>query len=280
MLDAHQRTESPKTSRRWLGMLAAVVLAWLAIGGFLIVDWGAMLSGDSTRVQHAAETGSGVWAILAPFLAYAAYRVAKRSWRGQGARLTTRHILTALVSVIVLLFVAGAIKRLVHDAPARQRAVLIAGREVSIPADTPRNVFAVTKAAMKELGFKSWYRNCVIGQAERLLTPTEAKALTGTLNPQKETLALNLAFKVQPNCEEPGREVVDASATPFQLSILKAMGAKTTRLEFAREGLGPRLQTCGADRIRHATDAQILELENGSISAQEAVVLKLVKPCI
>lgn len=150
-----QTRQRPKTSRRLLGALAAVVLAVLAIGGFLIVDWGAMLSGDSTRVQHEFETGSGAWSIIALVLAYAAYRVAKRSWRGQGPWLTTRLVLAALVSVIGLLFVAGAIKGLVDGAPSHQRVVLIAGREVPIPADTPRNVFAVTKAAMGQIGFQA-----------------------------------------------------------------------------------------------------------------------------
>jgi hypothetical protein len=61
--------------------LVVLVLAYFAIAGFLIVDWGAMLSGSSSRVQREIETGSGAWAIIAPLLAYAAYRVAKWSWR-------------------------------------------------------------------------------------------------------------------------------------------------------------------------------------------------------
>jgi hypothetical protein len=61
--------------------LAVVALAYFAIEGFLMVNWQAMLSGSSTRVQHEVETGSGAWSIIAPGLAYATYRVAKWSWR-------------------------------------------------------------------------------------------------------------------------------------------------------------------------------------------------------
>ncbi|HET7588671.1 MAG TPA: hypothetical protein VFK14_00585 [Solirubrobacterales bacterium] len=279
MWDVHQQTEPSENPRRWPGALIAGALALLAVGGFLTVDWGAMVSGNSARVQQEAETGSGVWAILAPVLAYAAYRVAKRSLRGQGTWLTPRLVLAALVSVIGLLFLAGTLNGFVQGAPD-QRVVVIAGREVPIPNDTPRNVFSVTKAAMEQIGFEPWYRNCVIGQAERLLTPAEANALTGPPNPQKEDLALSLALKAQPNCEEPGRELVDASASSFQLSVLKAQEARTIGLVLARENTSRQLQACAENRINDSTDAQILELVNGSNAAREVLVLRLVKPCI
>jgi hypothetical protein len=278
--DVHHQTEPSEKPRRWLGALIAGVLAWLALGGFLIVDWGAMVSGNSARVQQEAETGSGVWAIIAPVLAYASYRVAKRSWRGQGGWLTTRLVLAALVLVIGLLFLTGTINGLVQGPPAQKRIVVIAGREIPIPSDTPRDVFATTKAAMGQIGFKPWYRNCVIGQAERLLTPGEAKAVTGAPTPRKEQLALSLTFQAPLNCEQPGREAVDASASSFQLTIIKAVVAQTVRLALAKENMSRQLQACAENRVKHSADAQILELVNGSNAAREVLALRLVKPCV
>lgn len=189
-------------------------------------------------------------------------------------------VLKVVISVLVLLLIAGTVEALFHSAPTRKRVMVIAGREVTIPADTPRNVFAVTKAAMGQIGFRPWYRNCIIGQAERFLTPREARALAGSPNPQKERLALNLAFKVQSNCVEPGRDIVDPNVNSVQLSILRVQIAETVRLELAKERSSQRLQTCAANQIKHSTDAQTLELVNGSKTAQEALLLRLVKPCI
>jgi hypothetical protein len=193
--------------------------------------------------------------------------------------LAVKLILRVLVAVLALLVIGGTIKGLVHDTPKREKIVRVGGRVLTIPTDTPKNVFAVTRAAMKQMGYLPWYQDCIIGQAERLLTPAEARRLMRAPKSKRNDAELTLILKAGPHCEEPGRATVNPNATPRQLSIIRFQSAETVRLLFAKEKLSSRFQTCASRQIRHATDAETLELANGSPAVQEAALLRLLKPC-
>ena len=155
-----------------------------------------------------------------------------------------------------------------------RRVVPIGERELEIPADTPHNVFAVTRATMKGLGYAPWYRNCIVGQTERQLTPSEAKELTQT--PQG---ALSVVLKAEPHCEDPGRDILISGVSSEQLSFLREQTAKSLKLLLAQEGFSANKRECIAHQIRYAPDAQTLQLADGSVSVQEALMVAFLKRC-
>lgn len=186
-----------------------------------------------------------------------------------------RLILKVLGTILVLLMVAGFLKGLAgNDNSDPQRVIRIGEKTLELPDDTPHGVFAVTRAAMEQLGYKTWYRNCIVGQAERLLTPREARELGREPKSQ-----LSIILKAQPHCEVPGKDVLNPEATSTQLAFLKEQTAISFGLLLAKEGVGSHRRTCISNKIRYASDVDILELANGSRPAQEALVLRFINRC-
>lgn len=182
--------------------------------------------------------------------------------------------------ILVLLAIVGTITggwTANQPDPTPEKFIQLGGKRLVIPPDTPRNVFAVTEAAMQQIGMEPWYRACVIRQAERLLSPAEAKRLARS--PQVSQANLEVMLKAQPHCDDSRRNILDPQASPSQLSFVRAQTAESFRALFAEEGAGDRLQDCVATQIQRATDKQILALANAPEAIQESIVLTLLNPC-
>jgi hypothetical protein len=157
--------------------------------------------------------------------------------------------------------------------------VPIGNKRVKIPVDTPKETFAVTDATLKALGYKPWWRNCIIGQAEKLLTPAEAKALT-ELPPSKQgESGLRVALKATPHCEEPGRNVIDPDTGPRQLALLREQLAVGLKYLVIRDGATVTEQECVMDQARQMSGAQTVQLTNGQRGLQERLLVKLFERC-
>lgn len=89
VVESHDRMKDPlrlgqpsaPTARRIFGTLGALIVLYIAISGALIVDWGAMISGDAERVKNEVGNGSGLWGVLSLLLFYASYRIGRWAWR-------------------------------------------------------------------------------------------------------------------------------------------------------------------------------------------------------
>lgn len=188
-----------------------------------------------------------------------------------------RLILKVLGTILVLSLLAGVAKEVNGDDP--KKVVPLGGKKLLIPTDTPKNVFAVTKAALEELGYESWYQSCVLGQARSLLTPSEAEEFDLLSKEQRDEISLNLMLKAGPRCEHGGRDIIDPDATSTQLSYVKAQTAETFKQLLAKEGFSWHARTCVASKIKYASDAQMLELANGTLASKEALLVSYIKRC-
>jgi hypothetical protein len=183
-------------------------------------------------------------------------------------------------SVIALFILVGAVRAVTDDGdPQVKKVVRVAGEEVEIPNDTPTDIFSVTDAAMRKTGYLPWYRHCVIGQAERLLTPAEVAEYRSLPQAQRETRQLQIVLKVQPHCLSPGRDVLDPQATPEQLAPLREQTARSMRLLAAQEGLSRDGQFCAARGIRKMSDRELIELSNSPVARQEELLEGAFKGC-
>jgi hypothetical protein len=190
-----------------------------------------------------------------------------------------RLISRTVVAVLALLLIAGAVRALTGGTSAPRKIVRIGDTELTLPADTPKNVWAVTRAAMNQLAYRPWYRDCIIEQAKRFVTPAQARQFVQEPGSGAERSALTLILKAEPRCERPGREAVDPSATSAQLSAIRDQIAEALRLFLEKEGSARRLTTCAVERMKHATDGQTLEMVNGTTAAREAVSAVLLNAC-
>jgi hypothetical protein len=184
-------------------------------------------------------------------------------------------------AVLVLLVILGTGRAILNnDEPEVRKVVVVAGHKITIPTDTKRNIFAVTEALLVKVGYRPWYRNCIIGQAERLLTQREAERFRNLSESRLSKKSAELMEKAAPNCEQPGRQIIDPDATSEQVAIVRLQTAHIFgQLLNEDETVSSTLRNCAVAQLNQTSDAEVIRLVNSSEADRQAQYVQLFKPC-
>jgi len=158
----------------------------------------------------------------------------------------------------------------------------VAGVEVTIPADTGSSMFAVTRALMRQTPYQPWYQRCVVAQAERLLTPAEARRLSKVPreSAERKRREQRLMLEVAPFCEESDRDLLDPDAPPESFDLVRATTSDSMKLFVREEGLGRVVENCISRMVLGTSDAQFIHIMNTDLKSRERRFLHLISPCI
>jgi len=158
----------------------------------------------------------------------------------------------------------------------------VAGVEVTIPDDTGSSMFAVTRALLRQTPYQPWYQRCVVAQAERLLTPAEARRLSKVPreSAQRKRREQRLMLEVAPFCEESDRDLLDPAASPESFDLVRATTSESMKLLVREEGLGQAVENCIGRVVLGTSDAEFIHIMNTDVKNRERRFLHLISPCI
>jgi hypothetical protein len=191
-----------------------------------------------------------------------------------------KRVIRAVAMTIGILILWGTIKGITDNGASNgQKVVNVGGRQVTIPNSTPKGVFAVTKALMAKTAYVPSYQRCILRQAEHLLTPAEAEELVHLPAAERERRGAEVFAKAIPHCAKPGQKIVDPNATAAELEPIRAQTAQSVKTILAEGRASPSKRACVSDQVNQMTDASLIELANGSLAVQTAILNELLKPC-
>jgi hypothetical protein len=189
-------------------------------------------------------------------------------------------IVRRVVGVIVVLAVLTAVAKTEQGSTKKaQKVVQIGNSQVAIPNSTPRGIFAVTMAMFAKTAYLPSYQDCMMREARRLLTPTQAMQLMRLPAAEREQRGMGVLAKAQPHCYRPGQTLVNPNATHAQLTLIRAQTALTLKAEIAGSNLSQSKKSCAVAQINKMPDAVLIELANGTTAVKSAVVNRILRPC-
>jgi hypothetical protein len=159
------------------------------------------------------------------------------------------------------------------------KIVKVGSETVTIPEDTREGPFAVTRALLAKTGYLPWYQHCILGQADRLLTPQRAEAIIHEPEPRRRVNEEAVFGQAEPHCRRPGRNIISPRATHSQLNLIRTTSAVAFQIVLAREDASVRFQRCVKKGIESMPDGDLIELANTTGKVQEAVLEELLAPC-
>jgi hypothetical protein len=159
------------------------------------------------------------------------------------------------------------------------KVVHVGPEEVTIPSDTKPGVLSVTRALLAQTGYERWYQGCIMGQAQRLLTPAEAEALAKEREGERNRASVQLFARAAPACETSTRNIIRPDASGSELRPIRTQTALSFETLFSGKEYVPSFGPCIGRQVEKTTDRQLIELANVHGKEQEELFERLFAPC-
>ena len=159
------------------------------------------------------------------------------------------------------------------------KVVGVGPEEVTIPSDTDPGVLSVTRALLAQTGYENWYQQCIIGQAQRLLTPAEAKALAEEPEGARNRAGVKLFARASPACESSTRNIIRPDAKGQELAPIRTQTALSFETLFSGKEYVHSFGSCVGRQVEQTTDREMVELANSRGKEQEELLEELFAPC-
>jgi len=159
------------------------------------------------------------------------------------------------------------------------QTVSIGEETITVPSDT-HGVYAELEAILDQLPYQSWYAKCVVGEVEKVLSPSEAEALSELPTSERERKAMEITAKAGPTCEQRHhRPVVDPNATTKELDLLRAGYVTSMTAVAESHGASPTQTACIEKGFENLSPKALVGIGNGTTKVREGILLSVFKPC-
>ena len=96
----------------------------------------------------------------------------------------------------------------------------VGGATVTIPGDA-EGFYGELEAILTQYPYQHWYVDCVMREAQKLLSPKEAEQLDDLPESEREQKSQEVAAKAGPSCEKSGRATIDPNASAAEIQLLR-----------------------------------------------------------
>jgi hypothetical protein len=180
----------------------------------------------------------------------------------------------ALITAVAAMALAGC------GGSSDDQTATFGDQTVTVPSDA-HGVYAETEAILDQLPYEAWYVKCVVSQVEKVLSPTEAEALSELPEAEREEKATLITSQAGPTCEaqHPHLPVVDENATRKELDLLRAGYVTSMKSVAESNGANADQSACIEKGFTQLPEKELIEIGNGSKTAREGILLSVFKPC-
>lgn len=183
-----------------------------------------------------------------------------------------RLVLPATVAALAVTVVAGC------GGSSDQTVSVGDGQTITVSGDV-HGFYGELEAILGQFPYQHWYVDCVVREAKKLLGPTDAEALEGLPESEREEKSTEVAAKAGPTCEKSGRPTIDPNASSKELALLRA-GTVPAMTELAEtHGMSPVQVACVESLFKKLPDEQLIALRNGTEKVREGILVSVFKPC-
>ena len=177
----------------------------------------------------------------------------------------------ALIVVLAAAAVAGC-------GGSSDQTAKVGDQTVTVPSDA-HGVYAELQAILDQLPYQGWYTHCVVDQVKKVLSPSEAEALSALPEAEREQRALEVTSKAGPACEaQHHRPVIDPNATAKELDLLRAGYVSSMAAVGEAHGASPTQIACIEKGFAELPPKLLIGIGNGSKKAREGILLSVFKP--
>ncbi len=141
------------------------------------------------------------------------------------------------------------------------------------------DVFGKLDTLLAKFPYTDAYRECLLEHARDQVNEAEVEEFAELPDPERQRKTLELAFGVSTKCEKSGQDAIDANGTPAQMKLLRAGYVSTLAQLAAKEGFPEAATECVAGAAGKLSDAELIEIGNGSKKRREAILLGVFKGC-
>lgn len=180
---------------------------------------------------------------------------------------------------LIALLAAAALAVAGCGVGSSDQTVSLGDQTVTVPGDA-HGVYAELQAILDQLPYQGWYTRCVVKQVEKVLSPSEAEALSELPEAERERQALAITSKAGPACEaRHHRPVVDPDASAKELDLLRAGYVSSMAAVAESHGASSTQTACIEEGFSELPPKLLIGIGNGSKKAREGILLSVFKPC-
>jgi hypothetical protein len=152
------------------------------------------------------------------------------------------------------------------------------GQQITVSGEV-HGFYAELEEILDQFPYQHWYVACVIGEAKKILGPTEAEELEELPEDERRQKAQKAITEAEPACEKTGRPTIDPNASSAEIELLRASSIPGI-IEFAEtNGMSSTQVACVQSFFSKLPDRKIIELRNGTDKAREGILVSVFRPC-
>lgn len=149
-----------------------------------------------------------------------------------------------------------------------------------ITAGGQSQAFAGVKAVLARSAYTKPFQACILRELRRQGAGGRLSVIQDQPAPARERQILVLITDVEPLCAHPGETIVDASATPAKIALVRTRLAASFRAVLrTRPDLSRDFEACALTQINRMSDAKVVQMANGVSSQQHKIFAQLLTPC-